>query len=69
MSSIQFQFDTFAEFMQMAGHGPYVWACYVITALALTYLAVAPVLKRRALFIELARQSRIEKHQAEKAKQ
>ncbi|MGH1371843.1 MAG: heme exporter protein CcmD [Cellvibrionaceae bacterium] len=69
MNVIEFQFDSFAEFLNMAGHGPYVWACYIITALALAYLAITPVLKRRALFAELARQSRIEKHLAQKAKQ
>lgn len=53
----------------MAGHGPYVWVCYGITALALAYLAITPILKRRALFAELARQSRIEKHQQQKSNQ
>ncbi len=66
MNAIEFQFDTFADFMQMAGHGPYVWACYSITALALAYLAITPWLKRRTLFAQLARQGRIERHQAEK---
>lgn len=69
MNFIKFQFNSVAEFLQMAGHGPYVWACYGITALALAYLAISPLLKRRALFSELARQLRIEKHQQQKSNQ
>lgn len=69
MIDLSFQFESFSEFMLMAGHGPYVWACYLITATALIYLACAPLLKRRALFAELKRQARIENHELKKRKQ
>jgi len=69
VSDLTFQFESFSEFMLMAGHGPYVWACYLITAVALVYLACAPLVKRRALFAELQRQARIESHELNKRKQ
>lgn len=47
---MKFQFENLAEFMAMNGHGPYVWAAYSITALALIYLLVNPVLQQKAFF-------------------
>lgn len=45
---MQFQFDSFDAFLAMNGHGPYVWACYIITFSALIYLAVYPVVQKSA---------------------
>lgn len=56
---MEFQFSNWSEFMHMAGHGPYVWACYLITALALMYLVITPLRQRRQLFVELQRTARI----------
>ena len=47
---MKFQFESVAEFMAMNGHGSYVWAAYGITALALVYLLVNPVLQQKAFF-------------------
>lgn len=55
---MQFQFDSIADFMEMAGHGPYVWACYAITAVSMIYLAVVPLRRRKALFKEIKQQQR-----------
>ncbi|MAZ88180.1 MAG: heme exporter protein CcmD [Cellvibrionaceae bacterium] len=67
---MEFQFSNWSEFMHMAGHGPYVWACYLITAIALAYLAIAPLRQRRLLFVELQRKARIEaREQQLKSKQ
>lgn len=44
---MQFQFDSFASFMTMNGHGPYVWAAYGISFAVLLYLLVSPILQRR----------------------
>jgi heme exporter protein D len=44
---MKFQFETFADFMTMSGHGPYVWASYGITTFALAWLFVVPVLQKR----------------------
>lgn len=59
ISLMKFQFESAADFISMSGHGPYVWACYAITAACLAYLVVSPLLKRRSLMAEIKRQSRI----------
>lgn len=56
---LKFQFDSVADFISMSGHGPYVWACYAITAACLIYLAVTPVLRRRATLAEVRRQAKL----------
>lgn len=55
-----FQFDTLASFLAMDGHGAYVWASYIITAIALTVLVWYPYSKQRELLLNLKRQQRIE---------
>lgn len=44
---IQFYFDSWAEFVKMDGHGPYVWAAYAITWLVLCYLVISPWWRKR----------------------
>lgn len=44
-----FQFESLADFMAMSGHGPYVWASYAITFIALIFLVVSPVLQQKKL--------------------
>lgn len=44
---MNFQFDSLQDFLQMSGHGPYVWACYGITFVVLLYLVVQPIRRRR----------------------
>lgn len=56
---LKFQFDSVADFISMSGHGPYVWACYAITAGCLIYLAVAPLLRRRTILAEVRRQTKL----------
>lgn len=56
---MNFQFDSFAGFMAMNGHGPFVWAAYGITFAVLVYLLVSPVLQRRQFLREQARQQRV----------
>lgn len=46
---MKFQFESLADFMAMSGHGPYVWASYVITFIALIFLVVNPVLQQKKL--------------------
>ena len=58
------QFESLAELWAMAGHGPYVWSCYLVTWVALVYLLVSPVRRRRQLFEQLRRQARIEAAEA-----
>ncbi|GLS27475.1 heme exporter protein CcmD [Marinibactrum halimedae] len=44
-----FQFESFADFFSMAGHGPYVWACYLVTALGIAYLLFSPLMAKKQL--------------------
>ena len=44
---MKFQFETFADFMAMNGHGPYVWAAYAITFIALVWLCIVPLRQKR----------------------
>jgi heme exporter protein D len=46
---MKFQFESLADFMAMSGHGPYVWASYAITSIALIFLVVNPLLQKKAL--------------------
>ncbi|MGM8228472.1 heme exporter protein CcmD [Cellvibrio sp. ARAG 10.3] len=55
---MNFQFDSFASFMAMNGHGPFVWAAYGITFVVLVYLLVSPLLQRRQFLRQQARQQR-----------
>ena len=64
---MNFQFENLSEFWLMAGHGPYVWACYAVTALVLIYLAVTPVRRRKKFLLQLARQQRIAEREQQKA--
>jgi heme exporter protein D len=46
---MKFQFESLADFIAMSGHGPYVWASYAITFIALVFLLVNPLLQKKAL--------------------
>ena len=46
------QFDSFAAFMSMEGHGVFVWAVYGIALLVMSLLALAPIRRDRRFFIE-----------------
>ena len=43
-----FQFESLDAFLAMKGHGPYVWACYMIVYFALIYLSLSPLLAKKA---------------------
>jgi len=63
--SIRWQFQSWPEFWQMAGHGPYVWAAVAVTALVMVALIAAPIYRRRALLAEVrAEQARAERRAA-----
>ena len=55
---LEFAFDNVQQLWEMAGHGPYVWACYGITAFAIVGLAITPsftksaFVKRQRVLIE-----------------
>ena len=54
-------FDSFAEFIEMGGHGLYVWVAYGLAAVVFFFNLMAPIFKRKRLIIEQARQLRREK--------
>lgn len=55
-----FQFESLSEFIQMGGHGTYVWAAYLISLSVLIGLVVSPLHRRRKLVQEVIRQQRRE---------
>ncbi|WIO73339.1 heme exporter protein CcmD [Porticoccaceae bacterium LTM1] len=55
-----FQFDSFSAFLNMGGHGPYVWSAVVISLLLMVFLVVAPLRRKRALLQQIDRQVRRE---------
>lgn len=44
---MEFQFDSFAAFIHMGGHGKYVWASYLVTFVALLGLVLQPIIARK----------------------
>ncbi len=53
------QFETFSDFMQMGGHGAFVFSVYLISALVLIGNVVHPMIKKRRFYFEqAARQER-----------
>ncbi|WOX05319.1 heme exporter protein CcmD [Microbulbifer pacificus] len=57
---MQFQFDDFASFLAMNGHGPYVWFSYGVTIAVLVALVLVPLLRQRKMREQFQRQIRQE---------
>jgi len=45
--NISFQFADLHSFLWMNGHGPFVWACYLITFAGLALLVLEPRIQRK----------------------
>lgn len=56
-------FDNLADFLAMGGHGFYVWLAYGVSLVALDYLLLSPLSKRRALLKEIQQRIRLEQAQ------
>ena len=52
---MNFYFADFQSFLLMDGHGIYVWSALIITLLVMVWLIVSPLISRRALLKEVAR--------------
>jgi len=52
-----FQFDGFADFISMGGHGVYVWISYGITFLVMVWLLIAPIARKRQILQILQREA------------
>ena len=59
-----FQFESVGELLAMAGHGPYVWACYAITVAVLILLVVSPVRKKARFLREQRRLQQLNQRKA-----
>lgn len=53
-------FDSFADFIAMGSHGPYVWSAYGISLAVLVINVAAPLLARRRYLLDEARRLRRE---------
>lgn len=49
------------EFFAMGGHAPYVWGVYAVAAVVLTFNAIQPILRRRAVLKRLRNFYRLKK--------
>lgn len=54
-------FETFADFIAMGKHGPYVWAAYGISLVVIVANIIAPIQRRKALLNEIKRKLKREK--------
>lgn len=62
---MQFRFDSFADFITMSGHGPYIWACYTALLIALVTIVLKPIMKTRSVRLEIKHQQQIAQRRAE----
>ena len=53
-------FESFSEFLNMGGHGLYVWMAYGLSAVLLAINVVLPIIHKRQLVKEQARKLRRE---------
>ncbi len=53
-------FDSVSSFLEMGGHGPYVWVCYAITVLVIAYNIWRPIRTRKVFIVDLKRRLRRE---------
>lgn len=55
-----FQFESINDFIQMGGHGYYVWSAYLISLSVLIWLVVSPLQRKRKFMQEMVRQQQRE---------
>lgn len=65
---MNFQFESFNDFMTMSGHGAFVWVSYAVTLLALLLLVVIPSIQKKQMRQQLKRQRIIEHAQQQNLK-
>jgi len=53
-------FDSLSSFIDMGGHGFYVWLCYGIFAAIIAMNFLSPILKRKQILKDIERQMRRE---------
>jgi len=61
----QMQFESLAEFIQMGGHGAFVFSVYIISAVVLIVNVILPLRQKRRFFADQAeRQKRVMREQS-----
>ena len=45
---MKFQFENLDAFLTMGGHGPFVWASYVLVYIIIIYLTLSPLLAKKS---------------------
>lgn len=65
---MNFQFESFNDFMTMSGHGVFVWVSYGVTFLALLLLVIIPMMQKKQMRQQLKRQRIIEQAQKQPMK-
>ena len=59
------RFTDFDAFMQMGGHGLYVWLCYGVGLLVFIVCLISPVLRKKEIYKELRQAKRRESDRPE----
>jgi heme exporter protein D len=59
---MKFQFDSLDAFLNMKGHGPYVWACYILVYAILVYLTLSPVLGKKVFLKQQKKLNQLQKN-------
>ncbi|MCB1644837.1 MAG: heme exporter protein CcmD [Pseudomonadales bacterium] len=53
-------FESFADFLAMGKHGPYVWSCYALTLIVLVLNVVRPIQVQKQFIRQKQRAMEIE---------
>jgi heme exporter protein D len=59
---MNFQFDSLSAFLEMSGHGSYVWACYAITYAVLIYLIMSPLMQKKKFLAQQKKNLLLQNH-------
>ena len=62
-------FDSFTDFIEMGGHGRYVWMAYSIAMAVVLFNLISPLLRKKQFFAEQKRRLKRERMAAERQAQ
>lgn len=61
---LDFKFSSLADFINMSGHGVYVWSCTVIMLACFIFLVMRPLMLHRAALQHVRKQARLKEQQS-----
>lgn len=61
---LEFKFSSFSDFINMSGHGFYVWACVAFMLVCFVFLMMRPLSLRRATLKNVIKQQRLKEQQS-----